>query len=139
MEESSYPPPLKFIFDLLDEEAARNGVENSTAQQWKSNLYALRLWAAIFNKPRLLFDVAPQATIDADLTVVAQTLVDCFSNSEHLAMSGVPSSRLLFAKEVGRLRPLAADFLRRIARQPKMTEQKLGEEMSHLTNVSFFY
>ena len=137
--EDNFPPPLKFIFDLIDNEAAINGVDSQTGQQWKSNLYSLRLWAALLNKPKLLFDVPPQATIDADLTVVAQTLVDCFSTSGPQATHCVPSSRLLFVKEVNRLRPSAAEFLNRVERQPRISEQEMSEHLTPLATVCLFY
>ncbi|CAI4227140.1 unnamed protein product [Auanema sp. JU1783] len=133
LETSSYPVVLKYLFDFLDEEAVRNGVDSVLSYQWKSNCYILRLWANLINNPKILFDIAPNISVDANLTVIAQTLTDCFSYLEPIFGAHAPSSRLLFAKEVSRLRPLVMDFYRRVECQPTVNERTLHTQLSSIS------
>ncbi|VDM53657.1 unnamed protein product, partial [Angiostrongylus costaricensis] len=98
-ETSGHTTILKSVFDLLDDEASRNGVSDlQLIQQWKSNLYILRVWVHLIKNPRILLDVSESVSQDGNLSVVAQTLMDCFSFSEQTLGAHSPSSRLLFAK-----------------------------------------
>ncbi|VDM72943.1 unnamed protein product, partial [Strongylus vulgaris] len=135
LESSTYPPILKRVFDLLEEEAARNGItDHQLVQQWKSNLYILRVWVHLIKNPKILLDVSESISQDGNLSVVAQTLVDCFSFSEQSLGAHSPSSRLLFAKEVARLRPLSTDLFRRIRRQPPICEETFTESLNEVAN-----
>ncbi|VDO62153.1 unnamed protein product [Heligmosomoides polygyrus] len=136
LETSAYPPILKRVFDLLEEEAARNGVsDHRLVQQWKSNLYVLRVWVHLIKNPKILLDVSESVSQDGNLSVVAQTLMDCFSFSEQSLGAHSPSSRLLFAKEVTRLRPLSSDLFRRIRRQPPVADKEFVESLNEVANV----
>uniref|UniRef100_A0A1I7WMK6 Plexin_cytopl domain-containing protein n=1 Tax=Heterorhabditis bacteriophora TaxID=37862 RepID=A0A1I7WMK6_HETBA len=153
LEETSYPPVIKYLFDLLEDEATRNGVgiylfscipfsfiiflqvnDHNLVQQWKSNLYVLRVWVHLVKNPRILLDVDESISQDGNLSVIAQTLMDCFSFSEPSLGAHSPSSRLLFAKEVTRLRPLSTDLFRRIRRHPKITEETFVDELNAIAN-----
>lgn len=135
LETSAYPPILKRVFDLLEEEAARNGVsDHRLVQQWKSNLYVLRVWVHLIKNPKILLDVSESVSQDGNLSVVAQTLMDCFSFSEQSLGAHSPSSRLLFAKEVTRLRPLSSDLFRRIRRQPPVADKEFVESLNEVAN-----
>ncbi|KAK6747668.1 hypothetical protein RB195_000705 [Necator americanus] len=135
LESSTYPPILKRVFDLLEEEAARNGMtDHQLTQQWKSNLYILRVWVHLIKNPKILLDVSESISQDGNLSVVAQTLMDCFSFSEQALGAHSPSSRLLFAKEVARLRPLSSDLFRRIRRQPPVCEETFIESLNDVAN-----
>ncbi|VDK51704.1 unnamed protein product, partial [Cylicostephanus goldi] len=135
LDSSTYPPILKRTFDLLEEEAARNGIsDHQLVQQWKSNLYVLRVWVHLIKNPKILLDVSESISQDGNLSVVAQTLVDCFSFSEQSLGAHSPSSRLLFAKEVARLRPLSTDLFRRIRRQPPVCEEAFTEKLNEVAN-----
>ncbi|KAE9421447.1 hypothetical protein Angca_002229, partial [Angiostrongylus cantonensis] len=134
-ETSGHSMILKSVFDLLDDEAARNGVSDlQLIQQWKSNLYILRVWVHLIKNPKILLDVSESVSQDGNLSVVAQTLMDCFSFSEQTLGAHSPSSRLLFAKEVARLRPLSSDLFRRIRRQPAITEEAFIERLNEVAN-----
>uniref|UniRef100_A0A0K0DAG3 Sema domain-containing protein n=1 Tax=Angiostrongylus cantonensis TaxID=6313 RepID=A0A0K0DAG3_ANGCA len=138
-ETSGHSMILKSVFDLLDDEAARNGVSDlQLIQQWKSNLYILRVWVHLIKNPKILLDVSESVSQDGNLSVVAQTLMDCFSFSEQTLGAHSPSSRLLFAKEVARLRPLSSDLFRRIRRQPAITEEAFIERLNEVANVRIF-
>ncbi|KIH66237.1 plexin cytoplasmic region [Ancylostoma duodenale] len=111
LESCSYPPILKRVFDLLEEEAARNGVsDHQLTQQWKSNLYILRVWVHLIKNPKILLDVSESISQDGNLSVIAQTL------------------------EVARLRPLSSDLFRRIRRQPPVCEEVFVESLNDVAN-----
>ncbi|XGW30401.1 hypothetical protein V3C99_009406, partial [Haemonchus contortus] len=135
LECSTYPPILKRVFDLLEEEATRNRVsDHRLIQQWKSNLYILRVWVHLIKNPKILLDVSESISQDGNLSVVAQTLMDCFSFSEQCLGAHSPSSRLLFAKEVARLRPLSTDLFRRIRRQPPVSDEIFIDSLNEVAN-----
>ncbi|CAI2335647.1 unnamed protein product [Caenorhabditis sp. 36 PRJEB53466] len=134
MNESSFPPILKFFFDVLDREAATNGVSENICQQWKANGYVLRVWANFVRNPQLIFDVPHSVSMDANLSTVAQTMMDCFSFSEPVLGAHSPSSRLLFAKDVARLRPLSVDLFKRVKNSPPLGTDELRTELVNMAN-----
>nr|BAD36749.1 plexin [Caenorhabditis elegans] len=134
MHDSSYPPILKFFFDILDREASVNGVSENICQQWKANGYVLRVWANFVRNPQLVFDVPHSISMDANLSTVAQTMMDCFSFSEPVLGAHSPSSRLLFAKDVARLRPLSVDLFKRVKNSPPLGMDELRTELVNMAN-----
>uniref|UniRef100_A0A670KPW9 Plexin B3 n=1 Tax=Podarcis muralis TaxID=64176 RepID=A0A670KPW9_PODMU len=72
------PIAVKYLFDLLDELAARHGVtEPETLHIWKTN--RLGRWV----NPQFIFDVRVSDNVDANLTVIAQTFIDACTTAEH--------------------------------------------------------
>ncbi|KAF1764913.1 hypothetical protein GCK72_004864 [Caenorhabditis remanei] len=134
MHDSTYPPILKFFFDILDREASINGVSENICQQWKANGYVLRVWANFVRNPQLVFDVPHSVSMDANLSTVAQTMMDCFSFSEPVLGAHSPSSRLLFAKDVARLRPLSVDLFKRVKNSPPLRMDELQTELVNMAN-----
>ncbi|PIC43276.1 hypothetical protein B9Z55_004069 [Caenorhabditis nigoni] len=134
MHDSSYPPILKFFFDILDREASINGVSENICQQWKANGYVLRMWTNFVKNPQLVFDVPHSVSMDANLSTVAQTMMDCFSFSEPVLGAHSPSSRLLFAKDVARLRPLSVDLFKRVKNSPPLGMEELRTELVNMAN-----
>lgn len=61
--------------------------------------------------------------------------MDCFSFSEPVLGAHSPSSRLLFAKDVARLRPLSVDLFRRIKNSPPLGMDELRTELVNMANV----
>ncbi|CAI5443143.1 unnamed protein product [Caenorhabditis angaria] len=129
-----FPPILKHFFDLLDREAAINSVSENICQQWKANGYVLRVWANFVRNPQLIFDVPHSVSMDANLSTIAQTLMDCFSFSEPILGAHSPSSRLLFAKDVAKLRPLSVDLFKRVKNSTSLGIDELRAEMVNMAN-----
>ncbi|KAK6012810.1 plexin cytoplasmic region [Ostertagia ostertagi] len=75
LECSTYPPILKRVFDLLEEEATRNRVSILAGRLDYTNLYILRVWVHLIKNPKILLDVSESISQDGNLSVVAQTLV----------------------------------------------------------------
>lgn len=93
------PPAVKWLFDLLDEEALRHGIGDSDiVHAWKSNCLPLRFWVNFIKNPDFIFDVNKTFSVDSCLSVIAQTFMDACSTSEHRLGKDSPSNKLLFAK-----------------------------------------
>ena len=75
---------IKWIFDLLDEAAIMyNIIDPDVVHAWKSNCLPLRFWVNFIKNPNFIVDVNKTPTIDSNLSVIAQTLMDSCSSSDH--------------------------------------------------------
>uniref|UniRef100_A0A915D9Z4 IPT/TIG domain-containing protein n=1 Tax=Ditylenchus dipsaci TaxID=166011 RepID=A0A915D9Z4_9BILA len=142
------PIVMKYVLDFLDEEALRNNVSDpEVVHAWKTNAVVLRLWMQLIHNPDSLFDVQRQTSVDGSMVVVGQTLMDAFSRSDVPLGKESPSSKLLFAKEISKYRPIAAQMFRRVKSQQASISNKqfyeyigamsrfLGEGLSSTTAV----
>ena len=101
----SLPPPIKWLFDLLDNEAQAQGITDpEVVHAWKSNCLPLRFWVNFIKNPDFIFDISKSPTVDASLGVIAQTFIDACSTTEHKLGKDSPSNKLLFAKDIPRYR-----------------------------------
>lgn len=58
----------------------------------------LRFWVNFIKNPDFIFDINKTITVDASLSVIAQTFMDaCASNEQRLGKDS-PTAKLLFAK-----------------------------------------
>ncbi|GMT25135.1 hypothetical protein PFISCL1PPCAC_16432, partial [Pristionchus fissidentatus] len=120
--ENSLPPALKIVCDLLDEAAVVNKISDPLlVHQWKANCLVLRFWVQLISNSRLIIDVDSCVAVDANMAIIGQTLMASCSSGEPLLHADSPSSRLLFAREISRLRPLSTDLFSRIRRAPAPT------------------
>lgn len=93
------PPAVKWLFDLLDEAARRHNITDpEIVHAWKSNSLPLRFWVNFIKNPDFIFDINKTTTVDACLSVIAQTFMDACSTTEHRLGKDSPSNKLLFAK-----------------------------------------
>lgn len=58
----------------------------------------LRFWVNFIKNPDFIFDINKTVTVDACLSVIAQTFMDACSTTEHRLGKDSPSNKLLFAK-----------------------------------------
>ena len=80
----SLPTAIKWIFDLLDDAAMRHGISDpEVIHAWKSNCLPLRFWVNFIKNPDFILDINKTQTLDSCLSVIAQTLMDSCSTSEH--------------------------------------------------------
>lgn len=101
----SLPPPIKWLFDLLDSEAQAHGITDpEVIHAWKSNCLPLRFWVNFIKNPDFVFDINKSPTVEASLSVIAQTFIDSCSTTEHRLGKDSPSNKLLFAKDIPRYR-----------------------------------
>ncbi|KAI6187233.1 hypothetical protein M3Y98_00220500 [Aphelenchoides besseyi] len=131
------PVVLKYVLDFLDQEAARNNITDpDIVHAWKTNAYVLRFWMQLLHNSDCLFDIQRQASIDASLTVIGQTMVDAFSRTDLPLNKDSPSSKLLFAKDIARYRPVATRMFSRIRQHPSVDDDKFYEYVRSLSNTS---
>jgi len=94
------PPAVKWLFDLLDEAAMRHGIiDSEVVTAWKSNSLPLRFWVNFIKNPDFLLNIQKTPVLDSCLSVIAQTLMDACSTSDH-RLGKV--SKTLFAKQINK-------------------------------------
>ncbi|TMS39516.1 hypothetical protein L596_006026 [Steinernema carpocapsae] len=131
---SEVPPVLKYVFDFLDHQAERNQINDSdVVHSWKTNAFILRFWVNLIKNPNMLFDIQRQEFLDSSLSVIGQTLIDACSRSQFPLGKESPSSKLLFAKDISRYRPIAQDMFRRVKRQSPVGEKYLYEQTNGMS------
>ncbi|XP_063707390.1 plexin-B isoform X3 [Culicoides brevitarsis] len=128
------PPSVKWLFDLLDDAARRYGITDpDVVHAWKSNSLPLRFWVNFIKNPDFIFDINKTTTVDASLSVIAQTFMDACSTTEHRLGKDSPSNKLLFAKDIPQYREMVARFYAEIQQQPQISDQEMCTAMNQLS------
>ncbi|KAK1898167.1 Plexin-B2 [Dissostichus eleginoides] len=91
------PPPIavRFFFDFLDDMAEKHGIDDPET-----------FWVNILKNPQFVLDVQVTDSIDAVLSVIAQTFIDSCTTSEHKVGRDSPVNKLLYAREIPRYKQL---------------------------------
>jgi len=132
----NFPPPVKWLFDILDDAALQHGMNSAEVlHAWKSNCLPLRFWVNFIKNPDFIFDVNKTVTTDSCLSVIAQTFMDSCSLNENILGKDSPSSKLLFAKDIPLYRQLVVDFYENIRTLPTVTDQELNFHMQQLSSA----
>lgn len=127
------PPAVKWLFDLLDDAARRHGINDpEVVHAWKSNSLPLRFWVNFIKNPDFIFDIDKTPTVDACLSVIAQTFMDACSTAEHRLGKDSPSNKLLFAKDIPSYRDMVKVFYREVSQLPQISDQEMGAAMQEL-------
>ncbi|OZC09893.1 hypothetical protein X798_02999 [Onchocerca flexuosa] len=125
------PSLLLFVFHIFDGIDTRNNFTDETAvRSWKVNIWILRFWVNILSNIDYVLDVERIPAVDGSLAVIAQTLVDAFSNANYKFEKESPSSKLLFAKDIKRYRTQVANFF------PKCCLMRFAGVQSIFVNIS---
>ncbi|KFD65944.1 hypothetical protein M514_03899 [Trichuris suis] len=134
---STFPAPIKYLFDLLDEEAHRYtpNEAQAIAQAWKNNSLPLRFWVNIIKNPDFIFDVDKTVTVDSCLSVVAQAFMDACSPCDQQLNKDSPSNKLLFARDLPRYRTIFSRFYSEVRRLPLVSDQELNSFMAPLSKM----
>ncbi|KAF8794650.1 Plexin-B like protein [Argiope bruennichi] len=128
------PPAVKWLFDLLDEASAAHGIlDPEVAHAWKSNSLPLRFWVNFIKNPDFVLDIQKTPVVDSCLSVIAQTLMDACSTSEHRLGKDSPSNKLLFAKDIPTYRKMVNRFYQDVASLPPVTDQEMCVAMQALS------
>ncbi|KAJ8265089.1 hypothetical protein COCON_G00141880 [Conger conger] len=107
----SPPIAVRFFFDFLDDMAQKHGIEDpETVHIWKTNSLPLRFWVNILKNPQFVFDVQVTDSVDAVLSVIAQTFIDSCTTSEHKVGRDSPVNKLLYAREIPRYKQLVERY-----------------------------
>ncbi|CAG0905030.1 unnamed protein product, partial [Darwinula stevensoni] len=118
--------PIKYIFDFLDKEAEKLHLGNSDVlHTWKSNSVLLRFWVNIIKNPEFAFDIHKNPTVDSCLSVIAQTFMAAFSESDNPIGKDSPSWRLLYAKEIPVYKKMVREYYKNIRSMPPATNQEM--------------
>jgi len=133
--QNSFPAPVKWIFDLLDQVYTQHNLNNpEILHSWKSNCLPLRFWVNFIKNPDFIFDVNKTTTTDSCLSVIAQTFMDSCSLNENILGKDSPSSKLLFAKDIPLYRQLVLQYYNNIQQLPQVTDQELNFHLQQLSN-----
>jgi plexin A len=128
------PPAVKWLFDLLDEAALSNGITDpEVVQAWKSNSLPLRFWVNFIKNPDFILDIQKTPVLDSCLSVIAQTLMDACSTSDHRLGKDSPSNKLLFAKDIPAYKKMVNRFYQDIASLLPVTDQEMSATMQCLS------
>ncbi|CAG2109656.1 unnamed protein product, partial [Medioppia subpectinata] len=128
------PAAVKWVFDLLDSAAAKHQITDpEVLHAWKSNCLPLRFWVNFIKNPDFILDVCKTPTLDSSLSVIAQTLMDSCSMSEHRLGKDSPSNKLLFAKDIPNYKVMVNRFYNDVSHMPVVTDQELSAVMQCLS------
>uniref|UniRef100_A0A670KJF6 Plexin-B3 n=1 Tax=Podarcis muralis TaxID=64176 RepID=A0A670KJF6_PODMU len=122
------PIAVKYLFDLLDELAARHGVtEPETLHIWKTN--RLGRWV----NPQFIFDVRVSDNVDANLTVIAQTFIDACTTAEHKVGRDSPVNKLLYAREIPHYKQMVEKYYADIRQTVPASYQEMNSALTELS------
>ncbi|XP_072327378.1 plexin-B2-like [Scyliorhinus torazame] len=128
------PTAVKYYFDFLDEQARKNEInDEETIHIWKTNSLPLRFWVNILKNPHFIFDVKVNEVVDASLSVIAQTLMDACTKTEHKLSRDSPSNKLLYAREIFTYKKMVEDYYKGIRQMVQVSDQDMN---THLAEVS---
>jgi len=125
------PLVVHYLFGVLEDLADENGVEPDTLLCWKSESYAMRVWATLLVRPEFLFDVQKAKHVEPCLNVIKQVFIDCFHATKISKDSSL--QKLLFAQEVPHYQKRTEQFYKALANKAAITDTDFWSEMSHLS------
>ncbi|KAK5873239.1 hypothetical protein PBY51_018300 [Eleginops maclovinus] len=134
------PPPIavRFFFDFLDDMAEKHGIDDpETVHIWKTNSLPLRFWVNILKNPQFVLDVQVTDSIDAVLSVIAQTFIDSCTTSEHKVGRDSPVNKLLYAREIPRYKQLVERYYSDIHSAASGCYQEMNSTLTELSGQSF--
>uniref|UniRef100_A0AAX7TE45 Plexin-B1 n=1 Tax=Astatotilapia calliptera TaxID=8154 RepID=A0AAX7TE45_ASTCA len=132
------PPPIavRFFFDFLDDMAEKHGIDDpETVHIWKTNSLPLRFWVNILKNPQFVLDVQVTDSIDAVLSVIAQTFIDSCTTSEHKVGRDSPVNKLLYAREIPRYKQLVERYYSDIHSAASGCYQEMNSTLTELSGV----
>ncbi|KAM9351259.1 plexin-B3 [Symphorus nematophorus] len=130
------PPPIavRFFFDFLDDMAEKHGIDDpETVHIWKTNSLPLRFWVNILKNPQFVLDVQVSDSIDAVLSVIAQTFIDSCTTSEHKVGRDSPVNKLLYAREIPRYKQLVERYYSDIHSAASGCYQEMNSTLTELS------
>uniref|UniRef100_A0A8C5A245 Plexin B3 n=1 Tax=Gadus morhua TaxID=8049 RepID=A0A8C5A245_GADMO len=132
------PPPIavRFFFDFLDDMAEKHAIDDpETVHIWKTNSLPLRFWVNILKNPQFVFDVQVTDSIDAVLSVIAQTFIDSCTTSEHKVGRDSPVNKLLYAREIPRYKQMVERYYSDIHSAASGCYQEMNSTLTGLSGV----
>uniref|UniRef100_A0AAY4B3E8 Sema domain-containing protein n=1 Tax=Denticeps clupeoides TaxID=299321 RepID=A0AAY4B3E8_9TELE len=133
------PPPIavRFFFDFLDDMAEKHGIDDpETVHIWKTNSLPLRFWVNILKNPQFVFDIQVTDSVDAVLSVIAQTFIDSCTTSEHKVGRDSPVNKLLYAREIPRYKELVERYYSDIHNAVSGCYQEMNSTLTELSGMN---
>ncbi|KAM4609893.1 LOW QUALITY PROTEIN: plexin-B3, partial [Polymixia lowei] len=131
---SAPPIAVRFFFDFLDDMAEKHGIDDpETVHIWKTNSLPLRFWVNILKNPQFVFDVQVTDSVDAVLSVIAQTFIDSCTTSEHKVGRDSPVNKLLYAREIPRYKQLVERYYSDIHSAASGCYQEMNSTLTELS------
>uniref|UniRef100_A0A7N6AER8 Plexin-B1 n=1 Tax=Anabas testudineus TaxID=64144 RepID=A0A7N6AER8_ANATE len=128
------PIAVRFFFDFLDDMAEKHGIDDpETVHIWKTNSLPLRFWVNILKNPQFVLDVQVTDSIDAILSVIAQTFIDSCTTSEHKVGRDSPVNKLLYAREIPRYKQLVERYYSDIHSAASGCYQEMNSTLTELS------
>ncbi|XP_076860154.1 plexin-B3 [Brachyhypopomus gauderio] len=128
------PIAVRFFFDFLDDMAEKHGIDDpETVHIWKTNSLPLRFWVNILKNPQFVFDVQVTDSVDAVLSVIAQTFIDSCTTSEHKVGRDSPVNKLLYAREIPRYKQLVERYYSDIHSAASGCYQEMNSMLTELS------
>eukprot|EP00058_Branchiostoma_floridae_P014330 XP_002599818.1 hypothetical protein BRAFLDRAFT_205667 [Branchiostoma floridae] len=135
---STLPLAIKYLFDFLDEQAERHAITDpSVIHTWKSNSLPLRFWINLIKNPNFVFDIYKSNTVDACLSVIAQTFMDSCSISDHRLGKDSPSSKLLYAKDIPQYKNWVNRYYQDIQAIPPISDQDMNAVLAEESRLHY--
>ncbi|XP_055883626.1 plexin-A2-like isoform X2 [Biomphalaria glabrata] len=122
---TALPLAIKYMFDFLDDQALHHNMSEEVVHTWKSNSLPLRFWVNVIKNPNFAFDIYKSNIVDACLTVIGQTFMDCCSTLEHKLTKDSPSGKLLYAKDIPKYKQWVARYYQDIKIMPAISDQDM--------------
>ncbi|XP_035826878.1 plexin-A2 [Aplysia californica] len=122
---TALPLAIKYMFDFLDDQAMHHNMSDEVVHTWKSNSLPLRFWVNVIKNPNFAFDIYKSNIVDACLTVIGQTFMDCCSTIEHKLTKDSPSGKLLYAKDIPKYKQWVARYYQDIKIMPAISDQDM--------------
>uniref|UniRef100_A0A3B5MLI2 Plexin cytoplasmic RasGAP domain-containing protein n=1 Tax=Xiphophorus couchianus TaxID=32473 RepID=A0A3B5MLI2_9TELE len=93
----------------------------------------LRFWVNILKNPQFVLDVQVTDSIDAVLSVIAQTFIDSCTTSEHKVGRDSPVNKLLYAREIPRYKQLVERYYSDIHSAASGCYQEMNSTLTELS------
>ncbi|XP_052780110.1 plexin-B2-like isoform X2 [Mya arenaria] len=132
LESSKCPPPVKFLYDFLDDLAEKQKIDPDTLHAWKSHSYSIRIWAMLIKTPSILFDINAPSYVSESLDVISQVFIESFSRTEQAVSKESPTQKLIFRNELTKFRTHVQEFYKNV----KENVQKPDELGQYLTSIN---
>ncbi|XP_031564462.1 plexin-A4-like [Actinia tenebrosa] len=131
---STAPLPVKFLFDLLDEQAQTlNLADPEVLHTWKNNSLPLRFWINIIKNPNFVFDIFKPNIVDSCLSVIAQLFMDACSTSKNELGKDSPSNKLLYNRDIPSYKKRVENYYSNVQTQPSPSDDELKDFLADLS------
>eukprot|EP00041_Stephanoeca_diplocostata_P035003 m.1216799 g.1216799 ORF g.1216799 m.1216799 type:complete len:2198 (+) comp24615_c0_seq1:290-6883(+) len=134
--DTEVPPPIKRLYDYLDDRAAVMGIKDAGVRHvWKSNAVPLRFWVNLIKNPEFLYDIRKDDALNSNLSTVAQVVMDACSTSQQQLGKHSPVNKLLYRGEVLKYREMVAAHYEQIGSAPRDTSAPNNDRPTSFTST----